>query len=76
MSRSSVSILLAFVCGCIATLSSQTVTGTITGSVADQNRAVMPGVTVKLISESTGFLRLEDTGQRGDFTFNAAPPDT
>jgi len=76
MSYRSWIILLAFVCGCFATLSSQTVTGTITGAVVDPHRAVLPAINVKLVSESTGVVRQETTDQRGEFTFNAVPPES
>lgn len=75
MPRSSWIALLAFVCCCLTALSSQTVTGTITGTVVDPHHAVMPGLSVKLVSESTGVLRQETTDQRGEFTFNAVQPD-
>src|SRR5579859_3950228 len=61
---------------CVATLSAQTVTGSITGTVIDPNGAVIPGVSVKLLSENTGAVRTEITDSRGNFTFNALEPDT
>ena len=61
---------------CVATLSAQTVTGSITGVVEDPHGAIMPGVDVKLVSDSTGAIRQQTSGQGGEFTFNALPPDT
>src|SRR5215471_14586648 len=61
---------------CVATLSTQTQTGSITGVVADPHGSVMPTADVKLISESTGAVRSGTSDQRGEFTFNALPSDT
>src|SRR5215471_10199409 len=61
---------------CLATLSAQNLTGSITGIVTDQHGSVVPAADLKLISESTGTLRSETTDQRGEFTFNGVPPDT
>jgi hypothetical protein len=61
---------------CLATLSAQTVTGSITGVVTDPHGSVMPQVDVKLISDSTGAIRSETTDQRGEFSFNAVLPAT
>src|SRR6266849_4508587 len=58
-----------------ADLSAQTVTGSITGSVVDPAGEVIPGVTVAVISESTGATRETVSNGRGDFTFDALTPD-
>src|SRR5581483_10603426 len=75
MSLRSFAVLLVSFFLCIATLSAQTVTGSITGVVEDPHGAIMPGVDVKLVSDSTGAIRQQTSGQGGEFTFNALPPD-
>ena len=76
MSRRNLVVLFASFFLCLATLSAQTVTGSITGVIEDPHGAVMPNVDVKLTSDSTGAIRSETTDQRGGFTFNAVQPDT
>src|SRR5215470_14548807 len=58
----------------LATLSAQTVTGSITGVVTDPRGSLIPSVAVKLVSDSTGAIRSETTDQRGEFSFNAVLP--
>jgi hypothetical protein len=60
----------------IATISAQTVTGSITGSLIDPHGAVVPSAKVTLTSQSTGAVRTQTSDQRGEFTFSALPPDT
>jgi hypothetical protein len=52
----------------------QTQTGTITGLVTDEQRAVLPGVTVTL--ESPAIIRTQSTmtNERGGYSFIALPP--
>src|SRR5437016_1513828 len=69
-------VLLVSLLLCVATLPAQTVTGSITGDIVDPHGAVMPKVSVKLVSESSGATRQETSDSRGEFTFNAVPPDT
>src|SRR5579859_160386 len=76
MSRRNLAVLLASFFLLIATLSAQTVTGSITGVVEDPHGSVIPSVDVKLISQTTAAVRSETTDQRGEFTFNAVEPDT
>jgi len=68
--------LVATLCLCTARLSAQTVTGSMTGTVMDPDGGVIPGVSLKLISESTGLVRETVSNDRGDFFFEAVPPDT
>ncbi len=75
MSHRSLAVLLASFFLSIATLSAQTVTGSITGVIEDPHGSVIPSVDVKLISQSTGATRNQTTDQRGEFTFDAIPPD-
>jgi len=71
------SLLVLFVlCFSFATISAQTVTGSITGSLTDPHGAVVPDAKVTLTSESTGAVRQINSDQRGDFTFNALQPDS
>ncbi|HTD23179.1 MAG TPA: carboxypeptidase regulatory-like domain-containing protein [Terriglobales bacterium] len=76
MSRRNLVVLLVSFFLCTATLSAQTLTGSITGVVEDPHGAVMPSVEVKLTSDSTGAVRTTTSSQNGEFTFNALPPDT
>lgn len=55
-------------------VSAQIVTGSITGTVADVSGSVIPGVTVKLTSETTAAVRQVLTDQDGNFQFNAIQP--
>src|SRR5581483_11841996 len=75
MTHKNLAVFLASIFLLIATLSAQTVTGSITGVVEDPHGAIMPSVNVKLLSQSTGGIRSETTDQRGEFTFNAVQPD-
>ena len=68
-------LLASFFIG-LSTLSAQTVSGSISGVVVDPHGAVIPSVSVKLISESTGAIREATTDARGEFTFNAVFPDS
>src|SRR5262245_11283377 len=54
----------------------QTITGTISGTVADDSGAVVPGVVVVLLNERTGDQRKTASHTNGDFTFPAVAPDT
>ncbi len=76
MSYRSLLVLLVLFCFSLATISAQTVTGSITGSLIDPHGAVVPDAKVTLTSESTGAVRQINSDQRGEFTFNALPPDT
>lgn len=48
-------------------------TGQLTGTVADINRAVVPGAVVTLTSKSTGQQRTVTTNDSGDFAFSLLP---
>ena len=52
----------------------QAVTGEITGRVTDSAGAVVPGVTVTVLSEGTGFSRTVVTNESGDYTVALLPP--
>lgn len=76
MSRRHLAVLLVSCFFSLSTLSAQTVSGSITGIIVDPHGAVIPSVSVKLISESTGAIREATTDPRGEFTFNAVLPDS
>ena len=54
----------------------QTVTGSVTGTVADPSGAVIAGAKVALINELTKQERDQDTGASGDFAFTEIVPGT
>jgi hypothetical protein len=80
MSRRRSPAWLAVVFACVvrlsAPLSAQTVTGSISGTVVDAQGAVIPGASLRLVSDSTGALRAATSNGRGDFAFDALPPDS
>src|SRR3954471_10399050 len=53
---------------------SQTITGTITGTVVDPNGGVIPGATVTLLYKQTGATRSVSTNDEGRFAFAAVQP--
>jgi hypothetical protein len=58
----------------IAVAMGQSSTGTMTGTVADQQGAVIPGASVKVADPTTGSLREATTNEVGRFTINSIPP--
>lgn len=66
--------LLAFLLTGALTLSAQTISGSISGSVVDSTGNVIPAAAVKLISERTGEERSTTTNETGDFLFPALQP--
>jgi hypothetical protein len=68
--------LVASLLFCTTPSSAQTVTGSIAGTVMDPDGGVIPRVSVKLVSESTGTVREALTNDRGDFSFEAVLPDS
>ena len=55
-------------------LSAQTVTGMITGSIADPSGLAVAGATVTLTNEATGVRRVQNSSATGDFVFSAVLP--
>ena len=51
------------------TAQAQTTAGTVLGTVTDTAGAVVPGATVTLTNQDTGFIRETVTDDRGDFEF-------
>src|SRR5438094_4059780 len=55
---------------------SQTVTGTISGTVVDPSGAAIPNATVALVNESTRVARTSESNPSGEFVFSAVSPGT
>ncbi|HUS08132.1 MAG TPA: carboxypeptidase regulatory-like domain-containing protein [Bryobacteraceae bacterium] len=58
----------------LPTAIAQTVTGVVSGSVADSSGQLIPGAIVTLTSEATGEARKASTDATGDFVFTAVQP--
>lgn len=71
-----VACLLAAVLWLPASASAQNVTGTITGTVADELGQVVPGATVTVLNEQTGESRHVVSDARGNFQVTTLPPGT
>jgi hypothetical protein len=54
----------------------QTITGAITGSVADKTGAVIPNAEISLLNEATGVIRKTQSNETGVFVFDAVQPGT
>src|SRR6478672_5394088 len=65
-------ILAVLVLGAAA--SGQTITGSISGAVADATGGYIPGATVSITSDKTGQVRTSPTSEEGRFTFAALQP--
>src|SRR6478736_917578 len=57
-----------------AAASGQTITGSISGAVADATGGFIPGATVTIVSDKTGQVRTSPTSEEGRFTFAALQP--
>ena len=57
-----------------AVLFAQSVSGSVSGTVVDQTRQVLPGATVTLLNEQTGDSRAIQTSDVGAFVFPAVQP--
>jgi hypothetical protein len=57
-----------------AILAAQSVSGSVSGTVVDQTRQVLPGATVALRNEQTGDSRATQTNEVGAFVFPAVQP--
>jgi hypothetical protein len=69
-------LAVAAVCFAIPAANSQTVTGTITGTVVDNSGALVVNAAVALTSEGTGAARQTKTTEAGGFVFTALSPGT
>jgi len=56
------------------TVDAQSATATLSGTVVDQNDAVMPGVNIAVINIAQGFQRSTTTDSKGDFVVPLLPP--
>ena len=65
------SVLVVFACS--ISIFSQASSGTIFGTVTDQNNAVVPGATVAVKNPSTGFTRSATTDESGRYRFTNLP---
>jgi hypothetical protein len=52
----------------------QSVTGSISGSVVDASKQIVPGALVTLVDEQTGALRMTASGDGGRFVFSSNQP--
>lgn len=59
-----------------ASVMAQTGSTTVRGTVTDTKGAILPGATVRLVSEEKGFSRTVVTNDTGSYTFTSVPPDT
>ena len=57
-------------------LAAQNVAGTMTGTVLDEQKQVVPGATVTIINEGTGEARAATSDARGEFQVTTLPPGT
>ena len=67
--------LAALICA-TALVWGQTITGVISGTVADPSGQAIPGAAVTLINESTADLRSAATDTAGNFVFPSVLPGT
>jgi hypothetical protein len=58
----------------VAFLWAQGPTGSISGMVADPNLGVIPGASVTITNETTGTIRLNETGALGQYSVSLLPP--
>ncbi len=73
-SRLFVLTLVAFAALLPAHASGQAVTGTISGTIVDQQGSVIPGATVTIINEATGDSRVTVSDERGNFQVTNLQP--
>ena len=59
-----------------AAAAAQAVSGSLSGTIIDQTRQVVPGATISLINESTGDRRASISNETGVFVFAAVQPGT
>src|SRR6267142_5122650 len=66
-------IFLSIVLGCVGPAFSQSSTGSISGTVTDQNNAVVPGAKVFVKNTATGFVRSAVTNSSGLYRLTDIP---
>src|SRR5882724_3494449 len=67
-------VFLSIVLGCVGPAFSQSSTGSISGTITDQNNAVVPGATVFGKNTATGFVRPAVTNSSGLYRLSDIPP--
>jgi outer membrane receptor protein involved in Fe transport len=72
----SILYLAILACLCFTPIIGQTATATLSGTVTDQNDAVLAGATVKVSNTATGFQRTVTTDGNGSFVVPLLPPST
>src|SRR6266511_2116313 len=71
------SLLLFALCALpFASAHAQSATATLSGTVEDQNSAVIPGVSITVQNTGTSFERQASTNESGSFTISLLPPGT
>ena len=68
--------LFAFLLFTFALAAAQSSTATLSGTVTDQNGAVVPGAAITLVNDGTTLQRQATTNDDGDFTVALLPPGT
>ena len=71
-----IAILLLTAHCSLLTVLGQSATAILSGTVEDQNGAVVPGVSITVQNRSTSFERQVETNDSGSFTFPLLPPGT
>jgi hypothetical protein len=69
-------VLLAVLCAFPFSARSQSVSATLSGTVIDQNGAVVPGVEITVINPGTGLQWQTTTNDQGNFVVPLLPPST
>src|SRR5437764_4022303 len=70
-------VLLSVFAGLVAeSLTAQTTTGTVAGTVVDPSGRLIPAAKVSITNESTGEVRRAETTAAGDFSFPSLLPAT
>src|SRR5687767_15565523 len=74
--RSSIFLVAIAMLAFALTATAQTITGSISGAVADSTGGLIPSATVTLVSDKTGQTRTAATNGEGRFNFAALQPGT
>src|ERR1700687_4060385 len=69
-------LVVAVMAALAASAHAQAVTGSISGTVVDEQGGGVPGAPVTALNERSGATRADRTDTRGDFVFTAMPPGT
>jgi hypothetical protein len=66
-------VVLVFLMCCVSAMA-QSSTSSVTGSVVDPQKNVIPGATVTLTNREKNFTRTQTTTDNGSFAFSLIPP--